>query len=323
MSDDKVLFQITEGHLDTGLRGFPVGWCRTSKVDPVAGVSYVGHPIADLAYLEPEAVVFLLLERRLPTDEELSAFQADLVGRRGLDTRVIDVLRSLPREGHPMEWLIAGMSAMGMVSKTGDWAEDAKNAIARTPELIAAIFRIRSGWGDPIPASDQPGLVEDFVRMLGVPDADPVRLTRLLRTFYVLHMDHGGGNLSTFTGKAVASGHADLFASLGAAMAGLSGPLHGRANQDCLAFVREVGTDDPKPSRRSCASGWLAAGRSSASATRCFAPRTRGQRSSTRWVSRSPPTTRTSARPRCCAKWRSACSQRFPRSATRTRTSTP
>jgi citrate synthase len=79
---------------------------------------------------------------------------------------------------------------------------------------------------------------------MGVPGADADKLTALLRTFYILHMDHGGGNLSTFTGKAVASGLADIYASLGAAMAGLYGPRHGRANQDCLAFVRSVGTTD-------------------------------------------------------------------------------
>jgi citrate synthase len=61
----------------------------------------------------------------------------------------------------------------------------------------------------------------------------------------VLHLDHGGGNLSTFVGKSVASGLADVFASNVAAMAGLYGPRHGRANQDCLQFVRRVGTDDP------------------------------------------------------------------------------
>ena len=64
--------------------------------------------------------------------------------------------------------------------------------------------------------------------------------------FHVLHMDHGGGNLSTFTGKAVASSHADVYVSLAASMAALYGPLHGRANQECLKFVRDVGTADKK-----------------------------------------------------------------------------
>ncbi len=244
--NDEVLFTITRGHLNTGLRGFPVGTCRTSKVDPLEGVSYVGHPIAELANREPEEVIHLLLERRLPDPEACAAFRADLQSRRGLPPTVLDVLARLPREGHPMEWLIAGLNLLGMTAKTGDYREDARNLIAWAPELVAAIFRIRSGWGAPIAPDPERGLIEDFVHMLGVPGADPERLTRLLKTFYILHMDHGGGNLSTFTGKAIASGHADLFASMVGAMAALYGPLHGRANQDCLNFVRKVGSADPE-----------------------------------------------------------------------------
>lgn len=244
----KDLFTITEAHLDTGLRGFPVGTCRTSRVDPVEGVSYVGYPIADLVDLDPEAVVYLMLHKQLPNEKELATFRADLAGRMGLPDSVKQVLKGLPREGHPMEWLINGLTLMGMVSKTGDWLEDAKNLVARMPELVAAIFRVRSGWGDPLAPDPDKGLVENFVHMLGKPGftaEDEARLVQVMRTFYILHMDHGGGNLSTFTGKAVASGHADIFASLAASMAALYGPLHGRANQDCLEFVRTVGTDDP------------------------------------------------------------------------------
>ena len=244
MSDAEGLFTITEGHLNTGLRGFPVGTCRTSRVDPQTGVSYVGYSIAHLATLEPEAVVFLLLHKELPTQTELATFSADLKARRGVPAAVLDGLTTLPRDGHPMEWLASGLLLLGMTTKTGDWREDALNLVARAPELVAAIFRLRSGWGDPIASDSSLGLIEDFVQMLGVPGADPAKLTQMLRTFYILHMDHGGGNLSTFTGKAVASGHADIFSSLTAAMLALSGPLHGRANQDCLEFVRKVGSSD-------------------------------------------------------------------------------
>ena len=80
--------------------------------------------------------------------------------------------------------------------------------------------------------------------MLGAPNAHP-QLGELLRMFHVLHMDHGGGNLSTFTGKAIASGHADVYVAIAGAMGALYGPLHGRANQECLRFVKEVGTSDP------------------------------------------------------------------------------
>ncbi len=87
--------------------------------------------------------------------------------------------------------------------------------------------------------------MENFVHMLGAPDAHP-EATRVLRLMHIMHYDHGGGNLSTLTGKAVASGLSDIFASMAAAMAGLYGPRHGRANQDALNFIREVGDPDPE-----------------------------------------------------------------------------
>ena len=242
---NEILMQITRAHLDTGLRGYPVGTVRTSRVDPWTGVSYVGYSMQDLAFKVPEAVVFLLFNKRLPSMDELVEFKQDIIARSEIDPKVFELLAALPKDGHPMEWLCAGLFYLGMTGKTGDWKEDALNLVARSPELIAAIFRIRSGWGDPIPGKPELGLVENFVHMLGVPGGDEEKIAELLRSFYILHMDHGGGNLSTFAGKAVASGLADIFASMSAAMAGLYGPLHGRANQAGLKFVRKVGSSDP------------------------------------------------------------------------------
>ena len=201
----KVLFEITEELLDTGLRGFPVGTCRTSSVDPMEGVHYVGYPVADLAYLDPEAAVYLLFSKELPNAEQLATFKADLARRATVNPAVIEMLKALPKEGHPMEWLIAGLTFLGMTSKTGDFREDGLNMIAQSPELIANIFRIRSGWGDPITSKPELGLVENMVHMLGAPGVDTAKLTKLLRIYYVLHADHGGGNLSTFIGKSVAA----------------------------------------------------------------------------------------------------------------------
>jgi citrate synthase len=144
-----------------------------------------------------------------------------------------------------MEWFIAGLVYLGMTGKTGDWMEDSLNCIARINAVTAAIFRIRAGWGKPIPPRDDLGYAFNFAHMLGAPKAH-AQLPELLRLFHVLHMDHGGGNLSTFTGKAVASAHADVYVSLAASMAALYGPLHGRANQECLKFVRDVGTSDKR-----------------------------------------------------------------------------
>lgn len=237
------LFTITEEHLDKGLRGIPVGHVRTSRADPQKGISYVGYPIKDLVALESEKVIHLLLYKELPDGSEDEDFRKDLQNRAQMPEGVLSSLETFPSQGHPMEWFINGIGRMGMHSKTGDYVEDGLNLIARISELVAAIFRIRSGWGDPIPSNPDLGYVDNFVHMLGHPKAHK-ELPRLLKAFHVLHMDHGGGNLSTFVGKAVASGRADMYASMLAAMAGLSGPRHGRANQDCLEFVEEIGSPD-------------------------------------------------------------------------------
>ena len=57
---EEVLFQITKEHLDTGLRGFPVGYCTTSTVDPQKGLFYGTYPVSEVDEWEPEKVIFLL-----------------------------------------------------------------------------------------------------------------------------------------------------------------------------------------------------------------------------------------------------------------------
>jgi citrate synthase len=247
MAGDDVLFTITRDHLDTGLRGFPVGTCPISHVDPVEGLSYGGYPIAELAHLEPEEVIHLLLRKTLPDPANLAVFHGELVGQGHLHPGILKLLESFPREGHPMKWLIGGINAMGMFEPKDDYRKDCLRVIAQLPELVAAIFRIRSGWGAPIASRPELGWVENFVHMLGVPGGSSSELTRLLRVFMILHFDHGGGNLSTFVGKAIASGHEDMYGSLAGAMAGLAGPLHGMANQEVLRFVKEVAAEIKDP----------------------------------------------------------------------------
>jgi citrate synthase len=105
---------------------------------------------------------------------------------------------------------------------------------------VAAVINHHAGWGEtPLPRPDL-GYMENFTEMLQVPDVNKAELTRAFKLFDILHFDHGGGNLSTFVGKAVASGLEDMYGSMTSAMCALAGPRHGRANQDCLEFVRGV-----------------------------------------------------------------------------------
>ena len=247
MTEDDSLFTISGNHLDTGLRGIPVGTCLTSYVDPIEGVHYVGYPVGDLADLEEEDVIYLLLHKTLPSTKESAEFRKELAHRgEEMPTGALRVLETLTTgSGHPMDWLAIGIMALGAAETTGDAKADSLNLIARLPELMARIFLLRGGKPEDLrPRETKLGLVENFVHMLGIDGDEAERMNRVLRFFFILHMDHGGGNLSTFSGKAVASGKASVYASLASAMNALSGPLHGRANQACLEFVQRIGTSD-------------------------------------------------------------------------------
>ena len=240
----KHLLDLTESHLDIGMRGVPVGTCRTSFVTPGEGVHYCGYPITELAGLLPEDVVYLLHNKELPNAEQSKAFRQDLARRATMPGDLGPIFSALPKDGHPMDWLAVGIQTLGMWDCTNDWKEDALNLVARMPRMLGLLFRYRDGRGENIPEDDTSlSMVERFTNTLEL-DVDQAKLTRVLSVYLVLHMDHGGGNLSTFVGKAVASGHATLYSAMASSMNALSGPLHGRANQSCLEFVLRVGTSD-------------------------------------------------------------------------------
>ena len=245
MSEEvKHLLDLTEAHLDIGMRGVPVGTCRTSFVTPGEGVHYCGYPITELAGMLPEDVVYLLHNKELPNAEQSQAFRQDLARRAAMPGNLGPIFSALPKDGHPMDWLAVGIQTLGMWHCTNDWKEDALNLVARMPRMLGLLFRYRDGRGENIPEDDTSlSMVERFTNTLEL-DVDQAKLTRVLSVYLVLHMDHGGGNLSTFVGKAVASGHATLYSAMASSMNALSGPLHGRANQSCLEFVLRVGTSD-------------------------------------------------------------------------------
>ena len=103
MSEDKSLLDLTTAHLNTGLRGVPVGTCRTSYVAPGEGVHYCGYPISELAMMSPEDIVYLLFHKELPTLEQSVEFRGELQSRGAIPDGTEQVLATLPKEGHPMD----------------------------------------------------------------------------------------------------------------------------------------------------------------------------------------------------------------------------
>lgn len=237
---EEVLFQITKEHLETGMRGFPVGYCPTSTVDPNKGLFYVGRPVAQLAFCRPEEVIYLLVFGKEGSRKEIEVFFADMHKRSHLKPETIKAIESLPRQGHPMKLFSAAVLILGMLEKNGDYREDGFNLIAKIPQLAAVVINHHAGWKETSSSKPELGYMENFAAMLRIPGANLPRLTEALKLFNIVHYDHGGGNLSTFVGKAVASGLEDMYGSMTSALLALAGPRHGRANQDCLEFLRTV-----------------------------------------------------------------------------------
>lgn len=237
---EDVIFEVTKNDLETGLRGIPVGYCVTSQVDPEKGLFYRGIAITELHDLDPVSVIYLLYYGCKPDDRKLSEFQMELQRRSELDQSVIYHIQALPKLGKPMELFAAALQILGMHQKGEDYREDCLNLIAKLPHLVAVLINYHAGWGETPQSKPELGYIQNFVHMLNIPGGNKEMLSDVLRMFHILHMDHGGGNLSAFTSKCIASGHQDLYASLAGGMAALGGPLHGRANQDCLKFVQDM-----------------------------------------------------------------------------------
>lgn len=236
-----VLFEIKEDNLDTGLRGYPCGYCVTSEVDPYKGLSYAGYPIKDLAFKKPEAVIFLLYKGYLGSDEEVESFYKEIHKRAYCSKQFLDKIQGLPKDIEPTKLFCIALILLGEEIKSGKYEEDALNLIAKVPQVAAICINHLESWPHN-PSDPNLGYMENFVHMLGLDKSkiDKEHLIEVLSVFNVLHFDHDGGNLSTFVGKAVASGLDNLYGALSASMTALSGPRHGKANQDALNLVQEV-----------------------------------------------------------------------------------
>ncbi len=83
---------------------------------------------------------------------------------------------------------------------------------------------------------------ENILRMLR-PDKQYTQVeAKVLDTALLLHMEHGGGNNSTFTTRVVTSSGSDTYSTIAAAMSSLKGPKHGGANikvMEMMADIRE------------------------------------------------------------------------------------
>ena len=230
-----------------GLDGVPAARSKISDVNGETGVlEYRGIRIEDLAaksnFLETS---YLLLFGRLPTRLELEKFTGDVAGHRRIKFKIVDLVKTLPEQGHPMDALQAAVAALGMFYP-GRNVQDPENnywscvrLIAKLPTIVAAFARIRHG-DEYVPPQDDLGFSENFLYMLSERTPDPI-VARVFDQCLILHAEHTM-NASTFCGLVTASTLADPYTVVASAIGALKGPLHGGANEEVIAMLREIGT---------------------------------------------------------------------------------
>lgn len=249
---DSVVSEVTIGQIYGGMRGVIALACNTSYVDPYSGLHIGEYTTDEFSNKLPEEIFFLLSTGKFPDTKSLVDFQNDLSKRATIPQYTWNVLRSLPKDTHPMTMLSLGILSMENESvfkkeyqkglnKSEYWKytlEDAMNILAKLPGLAAGIYQIRFGDGNLIPHDTSLDWSGNLANMLGISNDEG--FADLMRLYLVLHCDHEGGNVSAFTSRVVNSALSDLYYAVSAGLNGLAGPLHGLANQECLRFILKI-----------------------------------------------------------------------------------
>lgn len=236
-----------------GARGVKCMVCDTSEVPPDVGLLVRDTPIADLKDRTPEEIFFLLVAGELPDKKAAKALHDELVERSRVPAYVWKVLEAMPSNSHPMCMLDTAILVMERESKfraayteglrkEDYWIptlEDSLDLLAKLPGIAAGIYRMRFNKGRRIPFQKDLDWSENYARMLGLKDPKG-EFADCLRLYLVLHCDHEGGNVSAHACHLVGSALSDVYYAVSAGLNGLSGPLHGLANQECLGWILQV-----------------------------------------------------------------------------------
>ena len=81
---------------------------------------------------------------------------------------------------------------------------------------------------------------------------------KVLDTALILHMEHGGGNNSTFTTRVITSSGSDTYSTIAAAMSSLKGPKHGGANIKVMEMMEDIRLHVPDCSDKEALEDYLA-----------------------------------------------------------------
>jgi citrate synthase len=258
-----VVDKVTVGQIVGGMRDIKTLLTDVSYVDPAEGIRFRGLAIPEVLNALPKArggkmpmvggLYYLLLIGDVPTREQAQQVEAEWARRADVPDYVYKMIKAMPNDTHPMILLTQAVLALGRESafhrqydvgmkKDVYWEpalEDSLDLTAKLPMIAAFIYRYKYLGKKAKPRyNPRQDYGLNFSRLLGVDDRKGY--ADLARLYFILHSDHESGNVSAHTTHLVGSALSDIFYAYAAGLSGLAGPLHGLANQECLAWLLDV-----------------------------------------------------------------------------------
>ncbi len=230
------------------------------EMEPIPGeLIYRGYNIYDLVHHAEkenrygyEETVYLLLFGKLPTEDELNAFNHYLSMHRQLPSGfVVDMLMKAPSR-NIMNKL--ARSVLSLYSYYDDTCEDtsldnemktAINLIAKLPIIMVNAYQVKRKHFDNQtlfmhPLRPDESTAETILSMLRPDRQYTKEEAQLLDCLLMLHAEHGGGNNSTFTCRVLTSSGTDAYSAYSSAICSLKGPKHGGANIKVSAMLEDA-----------------------------------------------------------------------------------
>lgn len=198
-----------------------------------------------------EEITYLLLFGALPDAKQLTDFKRILSEQRSLPRNFVrDVIMKAPTKDM-MNTLSRSVLTLYAYDTNAD-DTSLPNVLRQCMNLIS-VFPMLSVYGyqaynhyikgkslyihNPDPKLS---VAENILRMLR-PDKKYTKLeATILDLALVLHMEHGGGNNSTFTTHVVTSSGTDTYSVIAAALGSLKGPKHGGANIKVVQMFKDM-----------------------------------------------------------------------------------
>ncbi|MFP4203338.1 MAG: citrate synthase [Opitutales bacterium] len=214
---------------------------------------YRGYPIEELAegslFLETS---YLIIYGELPTSGQLTEFRRKVTANASIHTSMHHHFDGFPSGAHPMAILSSMLNSLGAYypeMSTNNREQDlahfdttAAVLISKVRTIAAMTYRMKCGLPFVFPDHSR-RYAENFLHMMFT---EPYKTYRdecgagdALDLFLLLHADHEQ-NCSTSTVRMVASGGANLFASVSAGVCALWGPSHGGANMAVIQMLEEI-----------------------------------------------------------------------------------